>query len=379
MVRNACIGLAALFSAAVGAADWRPLPSPDEYQARVDLASVATQQGYGRFTLHRAFSAVQQHPSGKEYHTARFIYVTDCRQGTTVLAVSQYYGEDRKLTHADMRKTIKKSEFAAPDAGGDLAEAMRLACERLVQIAKGAPAETKAPAQAAPGKPLPQASSGSGIIVSRNGFVLTNQHVVQQCSTYEVIDDGNRRLKASLHAVDTAKDLALLMVEERFAAAAPIRRDATPKLGEAVTIVGFPLVNVLGARPTVGFGHVSSTVGIRGNQSQMQISVPVQRGNSGGPVFDQSGNVIGVVVSKLDALKVAERVGDLPQNVNFAIRGDVVRNFLEANDVIFTASSDTAKLENTEIASRGAASTVRVRCLRAAAAAATSPAPQPPQ
>jgi V8-like Glu-specific endopeptidase len=103
----------------------------------------------------------------------------------------------------------------------------------------------------------------------------------------------------------------------------------------------------------VGFGHVSSTVGIRGNQSQMQISVPVQRGNSGGPVFDQSGNVIGVVVSKLDALKVAERVGDLPQNVNFAIRGDVVRNFLDANNVVFTASNDTAKLENTEIASRG--------------------------
>jgi hypothetical protein len=111
----------------------------------------------------------------------------------------------------------------------------------------------------------------------------------------------------------------------------------------------------------------------------MQISVPVQRGNSGGPVFDQAGNVIGVVVSKLDALKVAERVGDLPQNVNFAIRGDVVRNFLEDNNIVFTASNDSARLENTEIASRGAAATVRVRCLRTPATGVAAPAAQTPQ
>jgi S1-C subfamily serine protease len=379
MVRATLIGLITLCSAAAGAADWRPLPSPDEYQARVDLASVVAQQGYGRFTVHRAYTAAQQHPSGKEYYTARFIYVTDCRAGTAALAVSQYYGEDRKLNHAEVRKTIRKSELAPPEAGSDVAEAVRLACERLAQIAKGTPPDSRLPGQAAPAKRLPQASSGSGIIVSGNGFVLTNQHVVQQCSTYEVIDDANRRLKASLHAVDVAKDLALLMVEERFAAVAPIRRDAAPRLGEAVTIVGFPLVNVLGTRPTVGFGHVSSTVGIRGNQSQMQISVPVQRGNSGGPVFDQAGNVIGVVVSKLDALKVAERVGDLPQNVNFAIRGDVVRNFLEDNNIVFTASNDSARLENTEIASRGAAATVRVRCLRTPATGVAAPAAQTPQ
>ena len=99
----------------------------------------------------------------------------------------------------------------------------------------------------------------------------------------------------------------------------------------------------------------------------MQISVPIQRGASGGPVLDQAGNVIGVVVSKLDALKLAERLGDLPQNVNFAIRGEFVRNFLEANRIEYSASSDSVTLESTEIASRGAAVTVTVRCMREAA------------
>ena len=369
MMRYACFGVLAALSALAGAADWRPVPSPAEYQARVDIASVATQGGYGRFTLHRAYYIPQQHSTGKEYHTARFTYVTDCSQETAALAVTQYYGADRKLTHADIRKTIKKSEFVAPDAGSDVAAAVRLACEQLAQTGKGDLAQGKPPAA----KPLPRVSSGSGIIVSRNGHVLTNQHVVRECGTHEVIDDADRKLKATLHAVDDARDLALLLVEERFAAAAPIRRDASPKLGEAVIVVGFPLVGVLGTRPTVGFGHISSTVGIRGNKNQMQISVPIQRGNSGGPVFDQSGNVIGIVVSKLDALKIAERVGDLPQNVNFAIRGDVVRSFLEANNVVFTtAAGDSSRLENTEIASRGAATTVRVRCIRTPATTPTA-------
>jgi len=83
------------------------------------------------------------------------------------------------------------------------------------------------------------------------------------------------------------------------------------------------------------------------------------------------------VVSKLNALKVAERMGDLPQNVNFAIRGEVVRSFLESQNIDFTASEDAARLENTEIASRGAAVTVRVRCIRGATAAgSTASSPQ---
>jgi S1-C subfamily serine protease len=188
-----------------------------------------------------------------------------------------------------------------------------------------------------------------------------------------VIDDASRRLKAALLAVDTGNDLALLTVREEFPAAALLRKDAAPKLGEAVTVVGYPLVAVLGTRPSVGFGHIAATAGIRGNAKQMQISVPIQRGHSGGPVFDQAGNVIGVVVSKLDALKVAQRIGDLPQNINFAIRGDVVQSFLEAQGANYTASNSSARLENTDIAARGAAVTVRVRCIRDGSTPATAP------
>ncbi len=345
----------------------------------VDLDSVKPQRKWASFTLRRAYAHAQADPTGNEYLSMRLILIADCSDGTSVTAVTQYYGADRKLTHRDVQQKISRSEFAAPESGSDAAAAVKLACERMAEIARAEPGTAKKsePTQATPGKPLPRSSSGSGIVVSRDGHVLTNQHVVRECSAYEVFDDSNRKMTAVLQAADAAKDLALLSVKEPFPSVASLRKDVAPKLGEAVTVVGYPLVGVLGTRPTVGFGHVSSTIGVRGNPSQMQISVPVQRGNSGGPVLDQAGNVIGVVVSKLDALKVAERMGDLPQNVNFAIRGEVVRTFLESQNINFATSENSTKLENTDIASRGAAVTVRVRCIREAAKTAPSAAVQP--
>jgi S1-C subfamily serine protease len=371
-----CCALA--LAAPAWAVDWRPLPSPSGYQATVDLDSIVTQKGFTRFTVRRAYNEGQTHASGKEYFSARLLYVADCAAQSATLAVTQYYGADRKLMHADVRAQVRKSEFTAFDAGSEIAEALTLVCTKVAQSGgesdkSGAgPAKPGAPSVAVTPKPAPRSASGSGIVVSADGTILTNRHVVQQCDSYEVIDDSDRKLKATLLAVDSSRDLALLKTEEGFRSAALFRKDIAPKLGEAVTVVGYPLVGVLGVRPSVNFGHVSSTVGLRGDPTQMQISVPIQRGHSGGPVLDQSGHVIGVVVSKLDALKLAERLGDLPQNVNFAIRGEFARDFLIANRIETRVSGAAPVLANTEIASQGSAVTVRVRCLREGAA---TPAP----
>ncbi|TAK43843.1 MAG: serine protease [Betaproteobacteria bacterium] len=336
---------------AAHAADWRSLAaSPPAYQATIDLDAVKSQQGLTQFTVRRVYIRAQPHASGKDIHSARVHYLADCKANTVTQVVIQNFGEDRKQVEMRGRKTVKRSELAPPKEGSEVAEALKLACARAT-----APGAAKPPARSA---------TGTGIVVTREGHVLTNEHVVRQCDSLELVDDVNARYKATLKATDRAKDLALLAVETRSASVAVFRKDPVPRLGEAVTIVGYPLVAVLGTRPSVGFGHVTSTVGVRGNPAQMQISVPVQRGSSGGPVIDQSGHVIGVVVSKLDALKLAEKLGDLAQNVNFAIRGDTVRAFLEAQRVDFSVSDNLTKLENTELASRGAAVTVRVRCLR---------------
>ena len=102
--------------------------------------------------------------------------------------------------------------------------------------------------------------------------------------------------------------------------------------------------------------------GLRGDTGKVQISAPVQPGNSGGPLLDAAGNVIGVVSSKLNALKLAVASGDIPQNVNFAINGAALRAFLDAKSVNYKEVSNERELTGVEIAARASAFTVLVEC-----------------
>jgi S1-C subfamily serine protease len=362
MKRLALLTLLLLITAPSHAVDWRKLDSPREYKSMIDFDSIVSQKKFQRFMVRRAYAKRQKLASGTIYYTTRQHIVADCKAGKSITAVTAYYGSDRKLVRSDKQTRVRRSELTRPESGSDLAEALDLACQF---VATGVKPDTPVVAgmKSSPARARGN-TSGSGIVMSEQGHIITNHHVVNNCSSHEVFDEDNRPVKASLLASDPQRDIALLQADKNYSTVARVRTDTAPKLGESIIVVGYPLVGVLGTKPTVGFGHVSSTTGIRNNPAQMQISVPVQRGNSGGPVFDQAGNIIGMVVSKLDALKIARRMGDLPQNVNFAIRGEVLSDFLQKNNVEFTASEDTTRLENTDIASQGAAVTVRVRCLR---------------
>ena len=83
---------------------------------------------------------------------------------------------------------------------------------------------------------------------------------------------------------------------------------------------------------------------------------------NGSPLLDASGNVVGVVVSKLDALQVASLTGDVPQNVNFAIKASVVRAFLEANGVEFRTTASTAERDTPALADQARKYTIPLEC-----------------
>lgn len=99
-----------------------------------------------------------------------------------------------------------------------------------------------------------------------------------------------------------------------------------------------------------------------GDAISMQISAPVQPGNSGGPVLNSRGAVVGVVVSKLDAVRVAEVIGDIPQNVNFAIRGEIAKLFLFQNGVEPVIESRVDALSPVGLAEKASGFTVFVGC-----------------
>jgi S1-C subfamily serine protease len=94
----------------------------------------------------------------------------------------------------------------------------------------------------------------------------------------------------------------------------------------------------------------------------LQFSAPVQPGNSGGPLLDLRGAIAGVVVSKLDAIKAAQVTGDIPQNINFAVKTSVVLSFLEAHGIAVTRTDAQADLAVADVAERARAFTVRIEC-----------------
>lgn len=200
-------------------------------------------------------------------------------------------------------------------------------------------------ARVAGGDPAPTPSgSGTAFIVSDDGDVLTNHHVIAGCGSLSV--DGHA---ATVMAEDTVFDLALLRVDALSGAAPAVFAEAPARLNSDVTVVGYPLSGLLGGL-NVTRGAVTSTKGIGGDGINMQISAPVQPGNSGGPVLNGDGQVVGVVVARLSDSYAIESYGTVPQNVNFAIRGEIAKLFLAQNGVEPVVVEDSAALSPEDLA-----------------------------
>ncbi len=129
-------------------------------------------------------------------------------------------------------------------------------------------------------------------------------------------------------------------------------------------MVGFPLHGLLASEANVTTGTLSALAGLRNDTRFLQITAPVQPGNSGGPLLDQSGQIVGVVVSKLNAVMFAKATGDIPQNINFAINGAVAKSFLDSQGVEYETGPSSRKVEPAEIGAAAKKFTLLVECYR---------------
>jgi serine protease Do len=110
-------------------------------------------------------------------------------------------------------------------------------------------------------------------------------------------------------------------------------------------------------------GNVTSLAGLANDSRYLQISTPVQAGNSGGPLLDQYGNVVGIVTSKLNAIRTAVVTGDIPQNVNFALKMATAANLLESSGINLTPGTTDKSLTAVELADRARRLSVQVNCI----------------
>jgi len=213
------------------------------------------------------------------------------------------------------------------------------------------------------GAPAPEASSGqhsfgTGFFVSGDGEILTNNHVVSGCRNLTI----EKGLPLQVITRDPSSDLALLKANLKPDQTAVFRSGPAPKVGDTVVTFGFPLPGILSSEGNVATGIISATTGLQNDIRFVQISAPVQPGNSGGPMFDTSGHVIGTVVAKLDALRVAQITGDVPQNVNFAVHWSEVRALLDEQGVRYRKLPSQQAIDTRAIAKIGAGISVKLDC-----------------
>lgn len=180
-------------------------------------------------------------------------------------------------------------------------------------------------------------SSGTGFLISAE-LVATSFHVVEGSHSITLhMSDGSSATATTL-SMDRSKDLAILKMQRPTALRFLHVASDTVGLGAEVFTIGFPQPDLMGVEPKLSTGVISSTSGIQDDSRAYQISVPVQAGNSGGPLIDSEGRVVGVVASKLNAAKVFEWTGDLPQNVNYAVKSTFLSRLM-SGDVLLAGKA----------------------------------------
>ena len=167
-------------------------------------------------------------------------------------------------------------------------------------------------------------SNGTGFVVSKDGVVATNYHVVDNCGRI-VVDEKD----ATLILQDKVNDLALIKIDKTYDKVSHLSY-RSPTLGSDVSVFGYPLSDMMSEKYiSLTKGSVSSLAGMDGNLSNFRFTAPIQPGNSGGPIVNKKGKVVGITRAVLGKT-VLEKGDFLPQNVNFGIRSSLLINMMES-------------------------------------------------
>ncbi len=171
-------------------------------------------------------------------------------------------------------------------------------------------------------------ASGTGFFVSTDGYIVTNNHVINNAKKISVITSYGASHEAKIVKRDVNNDLVVLKISGKNYPFINISSSSEVQRGEKVYTLGFPQISIQGSEPKLTDGVISSLSGLGDEPTTFQITNPIQPGNSGGPLFTEDGDVIGVIVSTLDALVVSKVTGNIPQNVNFAIKSNYLIELL---------------------------------------------------
>lgn len=219
------------------------------------------------------------------------------------------------------------------------AEGVGSAVAALLQVASGEPLARDlearlarwpdAPAKAESPTALPRSATGTAWPIAA-GYAVTNHHIVAGKQSVVLVDNRGKEFQARVVTSDAGNDIALLAVNdpELLPPALPIA-SAGARLGASVFTIGFPRVDVMGTSPKLSLGIISSVNGMHDDPASYQISVPIQPGNSGGPLLNMRGEVVGLVTSMLGRVDADGGDAQPFANISYALKVDRVAALLQ--------------------------------------------------
>ena len=206
-------------------------------------------------------------------------------------------------------------------------------------------------------------SQGSGFVINGGGLILTDSHVVpMDCKSIWALPDG-ASVKSSATVIfrDTVNDFAVLKSTMTGVPPVPFRDDKPIRSGDPIVTLGYPLSGILSIEPNVTTGVISAMNGIKGDVRMYQITAPIHHGNSGGPVVDASGNVVGIVEMILNP-NLQGILQDTVSNISFATKGDLIRKFLTESGVAYTLAPSRQTLSGADVGEKVRKSLVFITC-----------------
>jgi serine protease Do len=236
--------------------------------------------------------------------------------------VSEGPGADRALYRV---VTAAITDAATAELGAPGGALERVIAEGEALLAATAATPEAGLDAAEPPPPGPPAGDGSGtafFVTDRD--LVTAAHVIDGCRSVALYD-GTPLAVVARHP---SLDLALLASPRRSASFIPVGGAGAARLGQRIFVLGYPFFGTFGTALNMTGGNVSALSGIGDDAATLTISAPVQPGNSGGPLLARDGTVIGVVVARLDSLSAVEATGALPENINYAVSGPALVDFL---------------------------------------------------
>ena len=172
-------------------------------------------------------------------------------------------------------------------------------------------------------------STGTGFFVSTNGHFITNHHVVDGAKSVVVFASNGKGYPATVIISDPANDVTLAKIETK-SKPLPLAIDSEVKKGSEVLTLGYPLIAIQGQEQKATFGRVNALSGFKDDIRFYQIDVPIQPGNSGGPLINRRGEVVGIVTQTLNQIVTLRLSGSLPQNVNYAVKAGYILPLLRS-------------------------------------------------